>query len=96
MLRLGKLLDINNVKRLMKSFQGETNSSQDIIDLFDNLFIYKLCRLLIVLTLLTYIQGCLWFLWSKSQHNNPDEPSKDDIVTWYHVFELSKYEETSD
>jgi len=54
MLRLGKLLDIKNVKRLMKAFQGEAESPDDIIKLFDNLFVYKLWRLLIVLTLLTY------------------------------------------
>lgn len=54
MLRLGKLLDIKNIKRLMKSFMGEVNSDEDIIKLFDNLFVYKLLRLLIVLTLLTY------------------------------------------
>ena len=67
-----------------------------MVDLFDNLFIYKLCRLLIVLTLLTYFQGCLWFLMSKSQHQNTDDPSKDDIVTWYSDFSLADYEQTSD
>lgn len=54
MLRMGKLLDIKNVKRLMKSFQGEVSTSDQIIKLYDNLFIYKLTRLLIVLTVLTY------------------------------------------
>lgn len=54
MLRMGKLLDINNVKRLMKSFQSENNTADSIIKLYYNLFMYKLARLLLVLTVLTY------------------------------------------
>lgn len=89
MLRLGKLLDIKNVKRLMKAFQGENSSADDIIKLFDNLFIYKITRLLLVLILLTYFQGCLWFLMSKSH-----EPTVENQTTWYINFNLETYEST--
>lgn len=91
MLRLGKLLDIKNVKRLMKSFMGEIKSDEDIIRLFDNLFVYKLWRLLIVLTLLTYFQGCGWFLLSKSH-----EPTVEGQTTWYDSFGLDGYDNPLD
>jgi hypothetical protein len=91
MLRLGKLLDIKNVKRLMKSFMGEPKSDDDIIRLFDRLFVYKLMRLLIVLTLLTYFQGCLWFFMSKGH-----EATVEGQTTWYEAFGLDAYEDPID
>lgn len=66
MLRMGKLMDIKNIKRLLKAFQGETNTADSIIKLYNNLFGYKMIRLLLVMSVLTYFQGCLWFLMSKS------------------------------
>ena len=54
MLRMGKLMDINNIKRIMKSFQRQNCTAEDIMALYDNLFIYKLTRLLLVLIVLTY------------------------------------------
>ena len=57
--------------------------------MFDNLFIYKITRLLLVLILLTYFQGCLWFLMSKSH-----EPTVENQTTWYINFNLETYEST--
>lgn len=91
MLRLGKLLDIKNVKRIMKTFSSETNTADDIVKLFYRLFLYKLCRLLIVLIILTYFQGCLWFLMSKLH-----EPSVEGQTTWYKEFGLADYEYKTD
>lgn len=85
MLRMGKLLDMKNVKRLMKSFQGPIKGADDIIKLYNRLFAYKMMRLLIVLVVLTYFQGCLWFLFSKSQEAQPDRS------TWYDTFGLENY-----
>lgn len=88
---MGKLMDIKNVKRLMKSFQGKETTSDSIIKLYDNLFMYKLTRLLIVLVLLTYFQGCLWFLMSKSH-----EATVEGQTTWYDANSLADYETTTD
>jgi hypothetical protein len=87
MLRMGKLMDIKNVKRLMKSFMGEINTVPQIMSLYDSLFKYKLLRLLLVLLVLTYFQGCFWYLMSKSH-----EPTVEGQETWYIVFELDTYE----
>ena len=38
MLRLGKLLDMKNVKRLMKQFIGEVKHAGQITDLYDRMF----------------------------------------------------------
>ena len=54
MLRLGKLLDEKNIKRLMKALGGDAITADDIVKLFDCIFMYKLFRLLLVLILLTY------------------------------------------
>ena len=70
---------------------GETNTADSIIDLYNNLFIYKMVRLLLVLVVLTYFQGCLWFLMSKSH-----EPGTEGQVTWYDANGLADYEATTD
>ena len=54
MLRLGKLIDEKNIKRLMKALGGDAITADDIVKLFDCIFMYKLFRLLLVLILLTY------------------------------------------
>ena len=91
MLRMGKLMDIKNVKRLMKSIMGETNTADQIIKLYDKLFQYKLMRLLLVLIVLTYFQGCFWFLMSKSH-----VPDVEGQLTWYETFGLNEIERISD
>lgn len=87
MLRMGKLLDMKNVKRLMKSFMGTIKGAEDIKSLYERLFTYTMIRLLIVLVILTYFQGCLWFLFSKSH-----KPVY--IDTWYLTFDLESYNAT--
>ena len=84
---MGKLLDMKNVKRLMKSFQGPIEGANDIINLYNRLFAYKMMRLLIVLVILTYFQGCLWFLFSKSS-------APENGRTWYKEFGLEDYNTT--
>ena len=61
MLRMIKLLDINNVKRLLKSFQGEISNANQIVQQYTNLFIYKMIRLVLMLSLCTLFLGCIWF-----------------------------------
>lgn len=52
---------------------------------------YKLTRLLIVLVVLTYFQGCLWFLMSKSH-----KAEVEGQTTWYEANGLGDYEATTD
>ena len=44
---------------------------------------YKLLRLLIMLTLFTYFLGCFWYLISSEQD--------DELDTWFSTFELEGY-----
>lgn len=48
-------------------------------------------RLLLVMSVLTYFQGCLWFLMSKSH-----EPEVEGQTTWYLSNSLEDYESNSD
>ena len=83
MLRIQKLFDTRNVKRLIKSFQGKVTKTSEIVDIYNKLNIYKLLRLLVMLTLFTYFLGCFWYLISSDQDR--------DGQTWFEVFELETY-----
>lgn len=76
MLRLVKILDINNVKSLLIRFQGEISNANQIVRQYQNLFIYKMIRLLLMLIFFTFFLGCIWFLMSKSLQEGDQE-------TWY-------------
>lgn len=84
MLRIQKLFDTRNVKRLIKSFQGKVEKTSEIVEIYNKLNIYKLLRLLIMLTLFTYFLGCFWYLISSAQ-------DADDEDTWFTVFNLEQY-----
>ena len=74
MLRIQKLFDTRNVKRLIKSFQGKVEKTSEIVEIYNKLNIYKLLRLLIMLTLFTYFLGCFWYLIS-SENATEEESS---------------------
>ena len=80
-----KLLDINNVKRLLKSFQGEISNANQIVRQYHNLFIYKMIRLILMMIICTFFLGCIWFFISMQLQEGEQE-------TWYIEFELDKAE----
>lgn len=83
MLRMIKLLNINTVKRLLKSFQGEVSNANQIVRQYHNLFIYKMIRLVLMLSLCTFFLGCIWFFISSQMQEDGD-----DEKTWYIYFKL--------
>lgn len=89
LLRIQKLFDTRNVKRLIKSFQGKVEKTAEIIEIYNKLNIYKLLRLLIMLTLFTYFLGCFWYLISS------DASTDDEDGSWFKVFNLESYNITN-
>lgn len=82
MLRIQKIFDTKNVKRLIKSFQGQVTKGSEIVEIYSKLNLYKILRLLIMLTLFTYFLGCFWYMLSGDSYDdqNPE--------TWQTVFEI--------
>ena len=87
LLRIQKLFDTRNIKRLIKSFQGRITKTSQIIEIYNKLNMYKLLRLFVMLTLFTYFLGCFWYLISSEQES--DEVVMDE--TWYSTFNLEQY-----
>ena len=65
---------------MLKQFQGHVTNTEQILKLYNNLFMYKILRLFIMLLILTYFIGCLWYMVSREW--NP----KDEDNTWYNDF----------
>lgn len=50
---------------------------------YHNLFIYKMIRLVLMLSLCTFFLGCIWFFISSALQ-------EDETETWYYVFKLDE------
>lgn len=85
MLRIQKIFDTRNVKRLIKSFQGQVTKANEIIEIYNKLNFYKIVRLLIMLTLFTYFLGCFWYIISSDSYDDT-RPE-----TWQSTFEIEQY-----
>jgi len=87
--RLGKLIDINRIKKLLKSFQGEKGDDKKIVKQYLYLYLYNMFRLILIAVVLTYFIGCFWFYISLNQADWFSDPEASQIKnTWYLEFGL--------
>lgn len=66
--RLGKLIDVHKIKKLLKSFQGDTNDDKQILKQYIILYAYKVFRLILLAITITYFLGCIWFFISEDDY----------------------------
>lgn len=62
LLRMFKLMNIKTIKRLLKQLQGEIKTTEQIVTLQTSMFMYKMIRLLLMMIVLTYFMGCIWYI----------------------------------
>ena len=75
--RILKLLDIQRMNHLLKSF-FENDSSQDKIMLqYLVMYAFKIARLFILAIIITYFCGCIWYIVIRTYK------SKEDETFWY-------------
>ena len=87
--RLGKLIDIDRIKKLLKSFQGDNGDDKQIVKQYLYLYLYNMFRLVLIAVVLTYFIGCFWFWISLNQLDWFDNPEQAEINnTWYNEFGL--------
>lgn len=84
LLRLFKLLNLKTIKRLLKQLQGEIRETKQIVVLQTRLFMYRMTRLLLMMMVLTYFMGCIWYICSNDLQLNEER-------TWYTEFVKDKY-----
>jgi hypothetical protein len=87
--RLGKLIDINRIKKLFKSFQGDAGDDKKIVKQYLYLYLYNMFRLILIAVILTYFIGCFWFWISYNQMDWFTDPEVALLSnTWYLEFGL--------
>jgi hypothetical protein len=71
--RLIKLIDISRFSKLLKSFEKEGGGDdQWIVQQYFILYVYNICRLIIIALMIMYFIGCIIFFIS-SNLNNPED-----------------------
>ena len=88
LLRLPKFLrivDQNRFEQLLSSIFENTNRQKRMNYLYASKYIYKVIRLIIIATTLTYFMGCLWYFVASNDTINPGP------VTFYSYYDLDQY-----
>lgn len=88
--RLIKLIDISRFSKLLKSFEKEGGGDdQWIVQQYFILYVYNICRLIIIAIMITYFIGCIIFFISSELNSKEDvEEGKTFILR----FNLNQYE----
>ena len=71
--RLIKLIDISRFSKLLKSFESEGGGDVDwIVQQYFILYIYNICRLIIIAVMITYFIGCIIYFISNEANSLED------------------------
>lgn len=70
--RMGKLIDINRIKNVLKSLGGNNNNDEEIVKQYQILYLYKLIRMIIIAFIITYFLGCIWYFISENFNTEED------------------------
>lgn len=70
--RMGKLIDINRIKNVLKSLGGNNNNDEEIVKQYQILYLYKLIRMIIIAFIITYFLGCIWYFISENFNTAED------------------------
>lgn len=88
LLRLPKFLRIVDQERfeqLLSAIFENTNGQKRMNYLYASKYIYRVIRLIIIATTLTYFMGCLWYFVASNEVINPGP------VTFYSTYNLGQY-----
>lgn len=71
--RLIKLIDISRFSKLLKSFESEGGGDVDwIVQQYFILYVYNICRLIIIAIMITYFIGCIIYFISSEANDIED------------------------
>lgn len=83
--KLINLLDISRFHRIIKSYFEKSNRADRIQTQYIVMYIYKMFRLVIIVFMITYLIGCIW--WLSVSYINPED-SKSTYITYFEMDKL--------
>jgi len=86
--KLKALLDVNKIKKIIKKFYDDDNSSEGFQEYQDTLNYFKIFRLMIIVLLLTYLIGCLFWFYCSNINSNEDLEKSNTFITKFSLGDL--------
>jgi CRP-like cAMP-binding protein len=80
-----RLLDQSRFDQLLESILEQHSRQKKMNYLYASKYIYKVIRLILIATTLTYFMGCLWYFITSNNYINPGP------TTFYNKYSLSDY-----